>query len=181
MANQQQQMNQMMKQVQKMQADMAAAQDALTTQTVEGSAGGGMVKVVVTGAGEVQSVAIHPDVVDPDDVEMLEDLVLAAVSDGLRRAQELIPRIDDAYKRTYYAGIVYERRAKAQLHRVLPGAAAIAADWYRKAMEFYEKAEKIRPPGNDESILRWNTCVRMLEKHEPARATRDDYEPALDD
>lgn len=89
MANQQQQMKQMMKQVQQMQADMAAAQDALTTQTVEGSAGGGMVKVVVTGAGEVQSVSINPDVVDPGDVEMLEDLVLAAVGDGLRRAQEL--------------------------------------------------------------------------------------------
>jgi DNA-binding YbaB/EbfC family protein len=88
MANQKQ-MNQMMKQVQKMQADMAAAQDALGETTVEGSAGGGMVKVTVTGTGEVQSVTISPDVVDPDDVEMLEDLVLAAVGDGLRRANEL--------------------------------------------------------------------------------------------
>ena len=82
-------MNQMMKQVQKMQADMAAAQDALAEATVEGSAGGGMVKVVVTGTGEVQSVHIAPEVVDPDDVEMLEDLVLAAVTDGLRRARDL--------------------------------------------------------------------------------------------
>jgi DNA-binding YbaB/EbfC family protein len=82
-------MNQMMKQMQKMQADMAAAQDALAEATVEGSAGGGMVKVVVTGTGDVQSVQIAPEVVDPDDVEMLEDLVLAAVSDGLRRAQDL--------------------------------------------------------------------------------------------
>jgi nucleoid-associated protein EbfC len=89
MASQQQQMKQMMKQVQQMQADMAAAQDALNEQTVEGSAGGGMVKVVVSGAGEVQSVSINPDVVDPGDVEMLEDLVLAAVGDGLRRAQAL--------------------------------------------------------------------------------------------
>ena len=88
MANQKQ-INQMMKQVQKMQADMAAAQDALAAATVEGSAGGGVVKVVVTGSGEVQSVHIAPEVVDPDDVEMLEDLVLAAVSDGLRRAQDL--------------------------------------------------------------------------------------------
>ena len=88
MANQKQ-INQMMKQVQKMQADMAAAQESLADATVEGSAGGGMVKVIVTGTGEVQSVQIDPDVVDPDDVEMLEDLVLAAVSDGLRRANEL--------------------------------------------------------------------------------------------
>ena len=83
------QLNQMMKQMQKMQADMAAAQDALAEATVEGSAGGGMVKVVVTGTGDVQSVQIKPDVVDPDDVEMLEDLVLAAVTDGLRRARDL--------------------------------------------------------------------------------------------
>ena len=82
-------LNQMMKQMQKMQADMAAAQDALAEATVEGSAGGGMVKVVVTGTGDVQSVHIAPEVVDPDDVEMLEDLVLAAVSDGLRRAHDL--------------------------------------------------------------------------------------------
>jgi DNA-binding YbaB/EbfC family protein len=88
-ANQQQQMNKMMKQMQKMQADMAAAQDALAQATVEGSAGGGMVKVTVTGAGEVQAVQIAPEVVDPEDVEMLEDLVLAAVGDGLRRAQEM--------------------------------------------------------------------------------------------
>src|ERR1044072_2795131 len=89
MPNQQQQMKQMMKQVQKRAADMAAAQEALNTQTVDGSAGGGMVKVVVTGAGEVQSVSINPEVVDPEDVEMLEDLVLAAVGADRRRAQEL--------------------------------------------------------------------------------------------
>ena len=83
------QLNQMMKQMQKMQADMAAAQDALAEATVEGSAGGGMVKVVVTGTGDVQSVEIKPEVVDPDDVEMLEDLVTAAVNEGLRASQEL--------------------------------------------------------------------------------------------
>jgi nucleoid-associated protein EbfC len=89
-ANQnQKQINQMMRQVQKMQADMAAAQEALQERTVEGSAGGGMVTVVINGSGDVQSVHIDPGVVDPDDVEMLEDLVLAAIGDGLRRAQEL--------------------------------------------------------------------------------------------
>jgi DNA-binding YbaB/EbfC family protein len=83
----QKQVNQMMQQVQKMQADMAAAQDALATETVEASAGGGKVKAVVTGTGELQSISIAPDVVDPDDIEMLEDLVVAAVSEGLRMAQ----------------------------------------------------------------------------------------------
>jgi hypothetical protein len=85
----QKQINQMMRQVQQMQADMAAAQEALAQETIETTAGGGAVKVVVTGAGELRSVSISPDVVDPDDVEMLEDLVVAAVGEGLRKAQEL--------------------------------------------------------------------------------------------
>ena len=88
MANQKQ-MNQMMKQMQKMQADMEAAQRALEETTIEGSAGGGMVKVMVTGSGEITAITISPEVVDPEDVEMLEDLVLAAVGDGLRRAQQM--------------------------------------------------------------------------------------------
>jgi nucleoid-associated protein EbfC len=79
----------MLRQVQQMQADMAAAQAALAAEAVEGSAGGGMVKVTVSGSGAVQRVSIDPSVVDPDDIETLEDLVVAAVADGLRRAAEL--------------------------------------------------------------------------------------------
>jgi hypothetical protein len=88
MANQKQ-LNQMMRQMQKMQADMATAQDELAATTVEGSAGGGKVTVVVTGSGDVQSVSISADVVDPDDVEMLEDLVVAAVAEARRAADAL--------------------------------------------------------------------------------------------
>jgi nucleoid-associated protein EbfC len=79
----------MMRKIAQMQTDMAAAQEALAAETVEGSAGGGMVKVVVTGSGDVQRVSIDASVVDPDDIETLEDLVVAAVADGLRRASEL--------------------------------------------------------------------------------------------
>jgi DNA-binding YbaB/EbfC family protein len=79
----------MMRKIAQMQTDMAAAQEALAAETVEGSAGGGMVKVVVTGSGDVQRVSIDASVVDPDDIETLEDLVVAAVADGLRRAAEL--------------------------------------------------------------------------------------------
>ena len=83
------QMNQMMRQMQKMQEDMAAAQAALADETVEVSAGGGMVKAVVAGTGELRSVSIAAEVVDPDDVEMLEDLVLAVCNEALRAAHEL--------------------------------------------------------------------------------------------
>lgn len=80
---------QMMKQVQKMQADMAKAQEDLAVETVEASAGGGMVTVQVTGAMEMKSIKIDPAAVDPEDVEMLEDMILAAANEALRSAQEL--------------------------------------------------------------------------------------------
>jgi nucleoid-associated protein EbfC len=79
----------MMKQVQKMQADMAKMQDELANETVEASAGGGMVTVKVTGSIELKSIKIDPEAVDPQDVEMLEDLILAATNEALRSAQEL--------------------------------------------------------------------------------------------
>jgi nucleoid-associated protein EbfC len=82
-------MNQMLKQVQKMQADMMAAQEKLKDERVEASAGGGMVKVVVSGDLEVKEITISPEAIDPDDPELLADLVLAAVNEGLRSAQEL--------------------------------------------------------------------------------------------
>ena len=82
-------MNQMLKQVQKMQADMMAAQEQLKNEVVEASAGGGMVTVKVSGDLEIKDVTIKPEAVDPDDVELLQDLVLAAVNQALQSAQEL--------------------------------------------------------------------------------------------
>jgi DNA-binding YbaB/EbfC family protein len=79
----------MMAQLQRMQADMARVQAELETAQVEGTAGGGAVTVVVTGQQEVVSITIDPGVVDPADVEMLQDLVTAAVNDGLRRSREM--------------------------------------------------------------------------------------------
>jgi DNA-binding YbaB/EbfC family protein len=83
-------MQQMLKQVQKMQRDMEAAQEQLKDETAEASAGGGMVTVTVSGDLEVKSVRIDPVAVDPEDVEMLCDLVLAATNQALRSAQELV-------------------------------------------------------------------------------------------
>jgi nucleoid-associated protein EbfC len=82
-------MQQMMKQVQKMQADMVKAQEELKNETVQASVGGGAVSVEVTGELVFKSITISPEAVDPDDVEMLADLVLAAVNQGLQAAQEL--------------------------------------------------------------------------------------------
>jgi len=82
-------MNELMKQAQKMQSQMAKIQESLADETVEGNAGGGMVRAVFNGQGEFVSIHIEKEVVSPDDVEMLEDLISAAVSDGLRKAKEL--------------------------------------------------------------------------------------------
>lgn len=82
-------MQQLMKQAQKMQQQLLAAQEELAKAEVTGSAGGGLVSATVNGSGELQSVLIDPSVVDPDDVETLQDLVVAAVRDASRAAQEL--------------------------------------------------------------------------------------------
>jgi nucleoid-associated protein EbfC len=82
-------MNQMLRQVQKMQQDMLAAQEQLKNEEVEASAGGGMVTVKVSGDLVVKSVTIAPDAIDPDDPELLQDMVLAATNEALRSAQEL--------------------------------------------------------------------------------------------
>jgi DNA-binding YbaB/EbfC family protein len=83
-------MNQLMKQARKMQEQMAKLQEELEQKTVEASAGGGVVTVVANGKKEVVEIKIAPEAVDPDDVEMLQDLVLAAVNEALRQAEEMV-------------------------------------------------------------------------------------------
>ncbi|SDD19573.1 hypothetical protein SAMN02799630_02386 [Paenibacillus sp. UNCCL117] len=82
-------MNQMMKQVKKMQEQMLKAQEDLATKSIEGTAGGGVVSVTVNGQKKVTNVTIKPEAVDPDDVEMLQDLVLTAINDAMTKAEEL--------------------------------------------------------------------------------------------
>lgn len=83
-------MGNMMKQAQKLQSRMLKLQGDLAEKTVEATAGGGMIKVVATGKQQVLSIQIEKEVVDPDDVEMLQDLILAAVNDALAKAQEMV-------------------------------------------------------------------------------------------
>ncbi|NWH03861.1 YbaB/EbfC family nucleoid-associated protein [Desulfobacter latus] len=83
-------MSSMMKQAQKMQKKMLEAQKDLATRTVEASSGGGMVKVVANGAQKIESIALEKEVVDPEDVDMLQDLVLSAVNDALKKSQDMV-------------------------------------------------------------------------------------------
>lgn len=82
--------NNLMRQAQKMQKEMAKVQEELQERTVEASAGGGAINVVVSGKKEILEISIKPEVVDPEDVEMLQDLILAAVNEALRKADEMV-------------------------------------------------------------------------------------------
>ncbi|HBG14426.1 MAG TPA: YbaB/EbfC family nucleoid-associated protein [Synergistaceae bacterium] len=82
-------MEQMMKQAQKLQSEIGRIQEELARERVEGVSGGGMVKVTVTGQGEIVGISIEPEVIDPEEKEMLEDLLLAAISDASRKSKEL--------------------------------------------------------------------------------------------
>lgn len=83
-------MSKMLKQAQKIQQDMARLQEELKERTVEASAGGGVVEVTVSGKQELLAIKLKPEVVDPEDIEMLQDLILAAVNEGLKKSQEMV-------------------------------------------------------------------------------------------
>ena len=85
-------------------------------------------------------------------------------------AMELLEGIKDDYARAYYTGIIHERRGTAQLGRNVSGAGEIAYDWLRRAMAWYEKAEQIHPTGNEDALLRWNTCVRLMQRRPDIQA-----------
>jgi hypothetical protein len=107
--------------------------------------------------------------IDPENQEALV-LLLLALTDrfgkgyavGVTQAQQILPRLRSEYERAYYAGIICERRAKAQLRQGHPGSRANAYEFLCEAMNRFEQAEAIRPPKNDDSLLHWNTCARII-------------------
>ncbi len=83
-------MNAMMKQAQNLQKKMLKTQEELATRTVEATAGGGMVKVIANGGQKIESIELEKEVVDPEDIEMLQDLILAAINDALKKSQDMV-------------------------------------------------------------------------------------------
>ncbi len=116
-----------------------------------------------------ESICLDILAVEPTHQQALKVLLLARcdefahdTGDAVQRAKETLALLTNEYERAYYAGIILERRAKARLNQRAPGAGFVAYEWLREAMSWYEKAEAIRPAGNDDAVLRWNTCARML-------------------
>lgn len=111
----------------------------------------------------------------------VSDQLRDELSTGMRRARELLAGVDDEYRRRYYDGIICERFAMAKLRQGAPGTEESVYEWLRKAMDAYEQAQAMRPPGNDEAILRWNTCVRILARNPALHpSVAEAYEPMLE-
>ena len=125
--------------------------------------------------------------VDPRNQAALTMLLLAITdqfSDPIstHRAREVLSAMKGEYEQAYYSGIISERSARARMRRALPGANFRAYDEFRDAMRSYERAEALRPAGNDEAVLRWNTCVRTLAHHHELRPQPEEVlTPLLDD
>lgn len=125
--------------------------------------------------------------IDPGDQKTIVILLLALADQfgksstkAGKQALELASKLKDEYARVYYAGIVYERQGATALSSGLPGADFDACEWYLEAMECYEKAENLAPNANDDAILRWNTCARIIMQYNLQQRPVDDSQPILE-
>ena len=110
--------------------------------------------------------------IEPANAKAIVTMLLAITDEfsspsaaDVNEARHLLPRLPTEYERHYYAGIICERKGKSLLGRNIPDAIYIVYEWLNDAMEFYEKAEAIRPRGNDDALLRWNTCARLIVRY----------------
>jgi tetratricopeptide (TPR) repeat protein len=133
---------------------------------------------------EAQSICEDVLRADPSNFDAVRMLILA-LTDSFRQedgqhvpqAQELVARLPSEYERAYFAGLVAERRARALIARGGPGRALPAGDWLREAMRAFERAEAVKPPDNDDALLRWNACARLFQQH-PELAVTDEERTA---
>lgn len=136
---------------------------------------------------EAESICLDILAVDSNNQQALITLLLAVTDRfskgyGVSETQvkELLPRITGEYERAYYTGLVAERRGKAKLTAARHFSQSQAYDCLREAMSWYEKAEAVRPAGNDDALLRWNTCARMIAHNKLAGREEERVELPLD-
>ena len=99
---------------------------------------------------------------------------------GINQALDLIPRLHSEYERAYYTGIIYERQGKARLVRDYPGAGFDAYDLLHEAMDWFEKADNIHPAANEDTVLRWNNCARLIMANRLKPRPRDETEQGIE-
>jgi hypothetical protein len=136
---------------------------------------------------QAESICLDILNVDPNHQQALTMLLLSLTDqfgNGVpqARAREVVPKLETEYLREYHSGIVSERWADALLRQGSPGAGFTAYQSLRQAMEHYDRAGSLRPAGNDDALLRWNTCVRVLERNPDLRPRGEEaFEPAFED
>ncbi|MBX3279164.1 MAG: hypothetical protein KF868_14260 [Acidobacteria bacterium] len=136
---------------------------------------------------EAQSICLDILDVDPENQHALTTLLLAFTDrisrgfpQGAAQARELLPRLVDEYARAYYAGLISERQAKARLNQAGPGAGFDAYERLLEAMQFYETAESLSTPGNNDAVLRWNACARIIMNNKLVPRPAEGREPFLE-
>jgi hypothetical protein len=136
--------------------------------------------------GEAESICLDALEVGPTNQEAITMLLLAITdqfeTDTTRvgDAWKTVDRLTTEYERAYYSGIIHERRAKVSLTHAKPRGGPRAYEWLREAMACYEKAERLRPANNDDALLRWNACARLImSNHHLVPMSEEPGEPLL--
>jgi hypothetical protein len=109
----------------------------------------------------------------------LTDQFQTGPADCFQKAEALVPRLHGEYERSYYSGIIFERRGYARASHGGPGSETVAYGWVRRAMDFFEQAEQLRAPGNDDALLRWNSCIRLCDRYHLHPEPEEIFAPVL--
>jgi hypothetical protein len=135
--------------------------------------------------GDAESICLDILEVDPANQRALVALLLARTDQfqhgrgTVAAPREVLPRLTSEYQRAYYSGMICERWARARHAKGAPGSPATVYQWLREAMDWYEKAEALRPQGNDDPLLRWNACARLLARHPELKPEAEDRAEAM--
>jgi hypothetical protein len=137
---------------------------------------------------QAESICLDILQVDPENHDALRELLLSltdqfgfdATARKVGEARKTLQRLPDEYERNYYAGVITERLAKARLGQGGPRSGFVTYQHLMEAMRWYEKAEAMRPPDNDDAILRWNACARMIMSHNLEAEPEEHVEPVLE-
>ena len=136
---------------------------------------------------QAESICLDVLAIEPAHQEALIGLLLALADQFgagagrlVQQTKQILPRLAGAYEQAYYAGIISERLARQQLAQIHPGASFGAYEHLREAMSHYETAEALAASGDDDAILRYNTCVRVIQQHSLVAPQRDEQELPLE-
>jgi hypothetical protein len=137
---------------------------------------------------QAESICLDVLAVDPENQQALVALLLALTEqfhtgsgECVEQAEAVVPKLRGDYERLYFSGLIHERHGYAHAARGGPGSAKAAYHWIHQAMDFYEKAERIRPAGNDDALLRWNSCIRLCQRFHLHPEPEEVFQPVLGD